>query len=136
MGCGSCGEKPKVFKYVCTKCGKEEIKEVKEGEVVRSCCGESMIKKEEYIEKLAAQLKEWNIKIDALKDKAAKGTEEIKTAINKDLEVLNKKMKEAQNKLQEIGGKSGDAWKAFADGANKAWNDLREAVHQAGEKFK
>jgi len=26
--------------------------------------------------------------------------------------------------------------KVFAEGANKAWNDLREAVHQAAEKFK
>lgn len=136
MGCGSCGEKPKVFKYVCSKCGKEEIRGVKEGEEVKSCCGQSMIKKEEYIEKLAAQLKEWNTKIDLLKDKAAKGTAEIKIVINKDLEALNNKMKDAQSKLQEIKGKSGDAWKVFAEGTNKAWNDLREAVHQATEKFK
>jgi len=117
-------------KYVCAKCGKEEIVEVK------SCCGQPMLKKEEYIEKLGAQLKEWNVKIEALKEKAAKGSAEIKIAINKEVEVLNSKMKEAQGKLQEIKGKSGDAWKVFAEGANKAWNDLREAVHQAGEKFK
>ena len=24
----------------------------------------------------------------------------------------------------------------FAEGTNKAWNDLKEAVHQAGEKLK
>ena len=31
---------------VCKACGKEEIKEVKEGEEVKSCCGQSMEKKE------------------------------------------------------------------------------------------
>jgi len=45
MGCGFCGPKKKA-KYVCSKCGKEEIREVKEGEVVKSCCGQVMVKKE------------------------------------------------------------------------------------------
>lgn len=42
--CGCSGPKKKV-KYVCSKCGKEEIREVKEGEVVKSCCGQVMVKK-------------------------------------------------------------------------------------------
>lgn len=45
MGCGSC-EPKKTAKYVCTKCGKEEMTEVKEGEEVKSCCGQTMVKKE------------------------------------------------------------------------------------------
>jgi Fe2+ or Zn2+ uptake regulation protein len=43
MGCGSCGEK-KMAKFVCTKCGKVETREVKEGEEVKSCCGQAMKK--------------------------------------------------------------------------------------------
>ena len=136
MGCGFCGEKSKMSKYVCSKCGKEEIREVKEGEEVKSCCGQIMTKKEEYIDKLSAQLKEWGVKIDQLKDKAGKGTAELKIAMDKEVVVLNKMMKDAKKKLQEIKEKTGPAWKVFAEGANKAWNDLREAVHQAKEKFK
>lgn len=41
MSCGSCGPK-KTAKYVCKKCGKEEVREVKEGEEVKSCCGQIM----------------------------------------------------------------------------------------------
>jgi len=44
MGCG-CSESKKMAKYVCKKCGKEEMREVKEGEVVKSCCGQDMEKK-------------------------------------------------------------------------------------------
>ncbi|MFC1658361.1 hypothetical protein ACFL1D_03125 [Candidatus Omnitrophota bacterium] len=44
MGCG-CGQ-PKKAKYVCAVCGKEEIKEAREGEEVKSCCGQPMRKKE------------------------------------------------------------------------------------------
>jgi len=46
MSCGSCGPK-KMAKYVCKKCGRVETKEVKEGEVVKSCCGQIMAKKEQ-----------------------------------------------------------------------------------------
>lgn len=45
MECGSCGPKKDTAKYVCVTCGKEEIREVKEGEEVRSCCGQQMKKK-------------------------------------------------------------------------------------------
>lgn len=44
MGCGSC-ESKKMEKYVCTKCGKEEMREVKAGEEVKSCCGQIMKRK-------------------------------------------------------------------------------------------
>lgn len=135
MSCGHCEEKKKAT-YVCGKCGKEEVKEVREGEEVKSCCGQNMTKKEEHIDKLAVQLKEWGAQIDQLKAKAGKGTAELKTAIDKEVVVLNKMMKDAQKNLQELKVKSGPAWKIFAEGVNKAWNDLREAMHQAGEKFK
>ena len=44
MSCGSCGPK-KTAEYVCKRCGKVEAKEVKEGEQVKSCCGEIMEEK-------------------------------------------------------------------------------------------
>ena len=95
-----------------------------------------MGKREDYIDKLAAQLKLWSAEIDVLKAKAAKETVEVKIAIHKEVEILNKKMQDAQKKLQEIGKKTGDAWESLAEGTNKAWNDLREAMRQAREKFK
>lgn len=95
-----------------------------------------MGKREDYIDKLAAQLKLWSAEIEVLKAKAGKETVEIKAAIHKDVEILNKKMQEAQKKLQEIGEKTGSAWESLAEGAGKAWKDLGDAVHQAGEKFK
>ena len=95
-----------------------------------------MGKREDYIERLAAQLKVWGAEIDVLKAKAGKETVEVKIAIHKEVEILNKKMQDAQKKLKDLGKKTGDAWESLAEGANKAWNDLREAMHQAGEKFK
>jgi hypothetical protein len=95
-----------------------------------------MGKREDYIDKLAAQLKVWSAEIDALKAKAGKETVEVKIAIHKEVKILNKKMQDVQKKLQEIRKKTGNAWERLAEGTNKAWNDLKEAVRQAGEKFK
>jgi hypothetical protein len=44
MGCGC--SKPKIAKYVCVVCGKEEIRQIRQGETVKSCCGQPMKKKE------------------------------------------------------------------------------------------
>ena len=135
MGCG-CGEpKSNMIKYVCGKCGKEEMREAQAGEEVKSCCGEKMVRKEEFIEKMDKQLKEWGAQIDLLKVKAGKGSAEIKIAIDKEVVVLNKMMKDAQKRLQEISGKSGEAWKSLSQGINKAGADLKEAMRQAAEKF-
>jgi len=46
MGCGSYGpKKEKKATYVCVACGKEEARQVKQGEEVKSCCGQPMKKK-------------------------------------------------------------------------------------------
>ena len=95
-----------------------------------------MGKREDYIDKLAAQLKVWGAEIDVWKAKAEKETVDVKIDILKEVEILNKKLQNAQNKLKEINEKTGDAWESLAEGANKAWDNLREAVYQAGERFK
>ncbi len=46
MGCG-CGQPVKKAKYICKLCGKVEEREVREGEIVKSCCGQIMEKKKE-----------------------------------------------------------------------------------------
>ena len=57
-----------------------------------------MGKREDYIERLAAQLKLWSAEIEVLKAKAAKETVEVKIAIHKEVEILNKKMRDVQKK--------------------------------------
>ena len=56
--CGPEDAKKKA-KYVCTACGKEEIKECKEGEEVKSCCGQKMEKKEEYERRKKRERSKW-----------------------------------------------------------------------------
>lgn len=95
-----------------------------------------MGKREEYIDKLAAQLKEWSAKIDELKARADKTAAEKKIELNKQVEALNSKRQEARQKLQQLKEAGEGAWESIQSGAEKAWRDLREAVNSAVEKFK
>ena len=48
-----------------------------------------MGKREDYIDKLATQLKAWCVEIDVLKARAEKETAQVKSAILKEVEIVN-----------------------------------------------
>jgi uncharacterized coiled-coil DUF342 family protein len=91
---------------------------------------------EEYIDKLAAQLKEWSAKIDELESKARAAKTDVKTGYDNQIKQLKDKRDAATQKLQELKGASTDAWDTLKAGAETAWADLKNAVTSAKERFK
>jgi uncharacterized coiled-coil DUF342 family protein len=91
------------------------------------------MKREEYIDKLAAQLKEWSAKIDELESRARGAA---KSGYESQIRQLKDKRDAAVQKLQELKGPSAEAWDVLKAGAESAWTDLRSAVTAAKEKFK
>ena len=94
------------------------------------------MKREEYIDKLAAQLKEWSVKIDEIESKAKAATADMKTEYEKQIGQLKDKQDIAMQKLQELRGASTEAWDALKAGSEAAWADLKNAVTAAKDKFK
>jgi len=94
-----------------------------------------MTNRDEYIDKLAAQLKEWSAKIDELETKADAAKAEVKTGLEKQIRQLKEQQDVATNKLQELKGSSAEAWDTLKAGAETAWADLKNAVTAAKEKF-
>jgi len=92
--------------------------------------------KEEFIDGMAAQLKEWSGKIDEMEAKVKKSADGAKTELNKQVEELKRKKAVAEAKLRQLKESGTDAWEAVRGGAEKAWMDLKESIHSAGEKFK
>jgi SMC interacting uncharacterized protein involved in chromosome segregation len=90
----------------------------------------------EYIDKLAAQLKEWSAKIDELEIKARAAKESAKAGYENQVSELKKKHETATRKLQELKSTSSEAWDVVKAGAETAWADLMKAVNEAKEKFK
>jgi outer membrane murein-binding lipoprotein Lpp len=95
-----------------------------------------MKSREEHIDKLAAQLKEWSAKIDELESKASATKADVKTSYEHQIRQLKDKRDVAMQKLQELKGASNDAWDTLKTGAETAWVDLKNAVTAAKERFK
>ncbi len=95
-----------------------------------------MKSREEYIDKLASQLKEWSAKIDDLESKARAARAEAKTGYENQIRQLKEKRDAAAKRLQELRGASTEAWDTLKAGAETAWTDLKNAVTAAKEKFK
>jgi SMC interacting uncharacterized protein involved in chromosome segregation len=95
-----------------------------------------MKSREEYIDRLAAQLKEWSAKIDELESKARAAKSDAKTGYENQIRQLKDKRDIATQKLQELKGASTEAWDTLKAGAETAWADLKNAVSAAKERLK
>jgi len=95
-----------------------------------------MDKKEEYIQKLDAQLREWSTKIDELNAKAEKAKGDIKKEYTRQLEALKALQESAVKRLAEMTEASGQAWEELKVGAEKAWHELKTSLDSAMAKFK
>jgi uncharacterized coiled-coil DUF342 family protein len=95
-----------------------------------------MKSREEYIDQLAAQLKEWSAKIDELESKARTAKADVKTGYENQIKQLKDKRDAAMQKLQELKGSSSEAWDILKAGTETSWAELKKAVTAASEKFK
>ena len=91
--------------------------------------------KNEYIESLATELKEWSAKIDLLVANSESATAEIKLKYIQELNTLRTKELAAIDKMKELEDASGDAWETVKETADKIWDDLRVGVAGAVSKF-
>jgi chromosome segregation ATPase len=92
--------------------------------------------KEEYIDSLAAELKEWSAEIDSLNARAEQATDDLKIKYNAEVEVLRAKERAAHEKIAELKDASGDAWEALKGTADHVWQDLRTGLASVVSKFK
>lgn len=90
----------------------------------------------EYIEKLSAQMVEWDRQIDLLKDKAKSATPENSFDCNNAIATLQFKRDEAAVKLQGISTASGEEWQELKEGTDSIWNEISSNLHDAIMKIK
>jgi hypothetical protein len=88
-----------------------------------------MDKQTEYVERLSAQMVEWDNQIDRLKDKAERATPESKHEYCSAIAVLQLKRDEAAVKLQGISVASNDEWEDLKKGTEHVWDEVRTILH-------
>jgi dGTP triphosphohydrolase len=92
--------------------------------------------KDEYIESLACELKEWNAQIDLLTAKAEVAAEHARLQYAEEIEALRVKHRAASEKMRELQEESGEAWEAAKESADKIWAEFRVGLDKVIASFK
>ena len=95
-----------------------------------------MDKRTEYVEKLSAQMVEWDNQIDLLKDRAESAAPEAKSDYSSAITALQLKRDEAAAKLQGISAASDDEWEDLKAGTESVWDEVRTILRDAVLKIK
>jgi chorismate mutase len=93
-------------------------------------------KKEEYIDKMTAQLKEWSAKIDELEAKVDTTKTGVKLGYDRRILDLREKRTAVTQKLAELMDSSAEAWVATKAGVDTAWKEFKDGLTNAKDKFK
>jgi hypothetical protein len=90
----------------------------------------------EYVEKLSAQMVEWDAQIDLLKDKAESATPEAKYEYSHAIAALQLKRDEAAEKLQGLSAAGDDDWEDLKTATERIWGEVKTIFHDAFSKMK
>lgn len=89
-----------------------------------------MATREEYIEKLEQQLKEWNSKIDELQEKGNEGSKELKGKVDEHLADLKEKQGELNKKLDKIKDAGSDHFDQLKEDTEVLWGNAKEGFDE------
>jgi len=92
--------------------------------------------KNEYIDNLAAELKDWGAQIDLLAAKTENAAAHVRSQYIQELNDLHAKQQKAIDKMEELQEAGVDAWETVKVTADQVWDDLRLGLASASSKFK
>lgn len=91
--------------------------------------------REQYIDKMAAKLKEWNTEIEKLESKAQKAGLDAQKEIRKEIENLRAKKQKADYKLEDIKKAGEDSWKELQSETEGAFEEIKSSLKNAVNRF-
>lgn len=93
-----------------------------------------MDKRTEYVEKLSAQMVEWEVEIERLQEQAQSATAEERADYARTIAALQLKRDQAAEKLQGISTARDDEWEEMKTGAEQIWTEVKELLKNAIKK--
>lgn len=89
-----------------------------------------------YIEKIEANLTQYNARLLEMRGKAAEVQVDMKLEYLSQLENLEKKRDEFREKQEQLKKSSEHAWEDLKTGTENAWNELKNSIDKATIRFK
>jgi chromosome segregation ATPase len=96
----------------------------------------TMSSKDEYQQKLEAQLREWSAKLEVLRAKADQAKAEQKMTHQKEFEALQERKEALEERLDELRASGEDAWEEVKAGTEAAWKELDDAFTRSLQRFR
>ena len=94
-----------------------------------------MNKREQYIDKLKAQLDEWNAEVAKWEAKSRSAQADMRIEYEKQLDAFRHQRDQALEQMRKVQAATGDAWTDLVRGADDAWAKMREAFERASSHF-
>ena len=94
-----------------------------------------MMTREEYTEKLKAQLDQWNAEVSKWEAKTRDAQAGMKADYEKQLETFRRQRDEAIEQMRKMQNAAGDAWMNMIRASDDAWARAREAFEKASSQF-
>ncbi len=95
-----------------------------------------MSKRDEYVEKMKAQLDQWNADIIKWEARAHEVQADTRAVYAKQMESLRQQRDQAAYQMKLMQSAAGDAWLDMVRGADEARARMREAFEKAGSHFR
>jgi DNA phosphorothioation-dependent restriction protein DptG len=95
-----------------------------------------MEKRDLYLEKISAQIEQYNAKLSGMRGKAAEVNADMKLEYLNQVEELEGKRDGLKAKYEQLRKASESSWEDMKEGIENAWNELKEAVAKTTEHFK
>ena len=94
-----------------------------------------MTKRNEYLDKIKAQLEEWEYDINRLEARLDDAQDEAKVKLDKTINDLKVKQKDMQGRLKQLENAAEEAWTDVRDGLELAWDSLKLGFLAAKSEF-
>ena len=92
--------------------------------------------RDEYVEKMKAQLDQWNSQVAAWEAASREATAEAKVELEKQMGIMKSRADDLVFRMELMKGASADAWQDIARGADEARKTMQDAFEKARFHFK
>jgi lipid II:glycine glycyltransferase (peptidoglycan interpeptide bridge formation enzyme) len=94
-----------------------------------------IVNRDEYVNKLKAQLDAWNAEAEKWEAKAKEAQASARVEYERQLAAFRRQRDEALEQMRKIQAASGDAWQQLTRDADQAWEKMREMYEKTSAQF-
>lgn len=95
-----------------------------------------MEKRDEYLEKINAQIEQCNVKLMRMRGKATEVHADMKLEYLKQVDKIESKREDLNEKYEQLKKSNENSWEDIKEGTEKAFNELKESFTKATKHFK